>query len=73
MTAHRGFGNVRELPSKRYQASYWHEGVRHKAPRTFRTQTDARDWLTSEKAKLLRGDWSDPGAGSLRFDALSVQ
>ena len=32
MTNRRHFGNVRRLPSGRYQASYWHDGQRHTAP-----------------------------------------
>ena len=35
MTKRRHFGNVRKLPSGRYQAAYWHEGRRHTAPMTF--------------------------------------
>jgi hypothetical protein len=31
----RGWGFIRKLPSKRYQASYIHELARHTAPRTF--------------------------------------
>ena len=38
----RGFGSIRRLPSKRYQASYQGpDGARHKAPDTFATKGDA--------------------------------
>ena len=33
----RHFGSVRKLPSKRWQASYWHIGSRHPAPHVRRT------------------------------------
>ncbi len=29
MPARRHFGSVRKLPSGRYQASYWHNVIRH--------------------------------------------
>jgi integrase len=73
MTGRRQFGNVRRLPSRRYQASYWHQGKRHVAQYTFTTRTLATDWLTSEKAKVLRGVWIDPDAGKITFAALSSQ
>lgn len=51
----RSFGNVRQLPSGRWQAWYRLNGRHHAAPSTFRTQTEARDWLTTVQADLLRG------------------
>ncbi len=42
----RGFGMVRRLPSKRYQASYAGPDLgRHTAPNTFTTKGDAEAWL----------------------------
>ena len=42
----RGFGYVRRLPSKRYQASYAGPDLqRHVAPTTFTTKGDAEAWL----------------------------
>ena len=44
---HRGFGHVRKLPSKRWQASYIGPDLaRHAAQQTFDTREDAEGWLT---------------------------
>jgi integrase len=63
----RHFGSVRTLPSGRYQASYWFEGRRHVASRTFGTKTDARLFLDDVSTTLTRGDWIDPDAGRRNF------
>lgn len=58
MTAHKSFGTVRQLPSKRYQASYvWPpaSSERHNAPTTFHTKTDARAWLNAQQTDRGRG------------------
>ena len=59
-THRRHFGSVRRLPSKRWQASYWHLGARHAAPHTFATKTDALAWLSSVETDINRGLWLDP-------------
>jgi len=59
----RKFGSTRRLPSGRYQASYWHDGARHTADQTFRSDTAARDWLIQQRADLLKGNWIDPSSG----------
>ena len=47
MGRRRTFGNVRKLPSGRYQARYRDpSGYRHRAPLTFATIADANRWLT---------------------------
>ena len=54
----RGFGMVRRLPSKRYQASYaGPDLVRYTAPSTFETKDAAVFWLTNERRKLADVDW----------------
>ncbi len=61
------FGAIRQLPSGRLQASYVGlDGVRYNAPHTFDTKTDARGWLSIERAKLVTGKWSpmDAARGS---------
>ena len=46
--ARRGFGQVRKLPSGRWQASYvGPDGQRHNAPQTFQAKTDAAGWLAA--------------------------
>lgn len=65
---HRRFGNVRTLPSGRFQASYLApDGLRRYAPETFETRKEADDWLTLRQAELLRGEWTDPNRGRLPF------
>jgi integrase len=63
---HRRFGNVRELPSGRYQASYLGpDGRRHTAPDTFQRKSDAERWLTLTEAQIFNGDWTDPQRGKI--------
>lgn len=56
----RSFGTVRRLPSGRHQAFYRWEGQRVTAPRTFRTKTEASDWLAAERTHRLAGDAPRP-------------
>lgn len=53
------FGAIRQRSSGRYQASYvGPDGVRHNAPQTFDTMTDARGWLAIQQGRILDGSWS---------------
>jgi integrase len=56
------FGKIETLPSGRYRASYIFPpgptGVRHFAPTTFDTVTDADAWLAVERARIVAGDWT---------------
>lgn len=57
----RGFGSLRRLPSKRWQATYTGpDGVRHNAPSTFSAKDDAVAWLASERRLVDWGDWTPP-------------
>lgn len=58
------FGNVRQLPSGRWQASYWHEGRRHTAPRTFDAKADGDAWLARIRTEIRTGEWIDPAAST---------
>jgi len=60
MTSRRHFGNVRKLPSGRYQASYWQEGERYVAEATFPAKADAQAYLSSIETEVGRGVWIDP-------------
>lgn len=63
MATRSTFGYIRKLPSGKFQASYTaKDGVRHNAPFTFLTRTDANGWLSKEHAKLLSGSWISPKA-----------
>jgi integrase len=67
------FGNVRRLPSGRYQASYWHEAERHIADHTFTFKADADAWIASVQTDIGRGQWLDPRGGRERFDAYAAR
>lgn len=74
MTARRRFGAIRRLPSGRWQASYLGpDGIRRRAPHTFRTKTDADRWLVTSQAELVGGRWRDPGEGRQLFDSYATK
>lgn len=65
--ATRYFGNVRKLPSGRYQARYFGpDGTRRPAqradgaPLTFDTRSDAEAWLALRQSEILRQEWLPP-------------
>jgi integrase len=56
------FGQVRRLPSGRWQARYTVPGTdrRQAAPFTFDTRMDAEAWLKTVRTDMHRGRWSAP-------------
>lgn len=61
MSNRRGFGAIRKLPSKRYQASYLGpDMVRHKAPVTFEAREDAEARLVARGVEIKNEDWTPP-------------
>ncbi|MGB8506630.1 hypothetical protein [Mycobacterium sp.] len=57
----RGWGWIRRLPSKRFQASYvGPDLVRHTAPSTFTTKMDAEAWLAGERRSIELDTWIPP-------------
>lgn len=65
---HRRFGNVRRLPSGRYQASYiGPDGRRRVAPETYERKSDAERFLTLVEAQIYRGEWTDPESGKIEL------
>ena len=63
----RGFGHVRRLPSKRWQASYiGPDLIRHHAPQTFDAKEDAEGWLAARRAEITGDDWKPIGRGAGR-------
>lgn len=71
--ARRSFGQIRKLPSGRYQARYADpEGrttinsrgnaalVLHTAPHTFDARIDAEAWITDERRFISAGTWTPP-------------
>ena len=73
----RMFGRLRRLPSGRYQASYLHNGVVHKAAATFPTKSSADHWLTDE-ADLIEldrrhaGTWTPPATRAAKDAAAKL-
>lgn len=67
MARSRPFGNIRKLPSGRYQARYWRLGKQVPADVTFATKADARAWLATMETDLLGGRHVDPSSGRERF------
>ncbi|MFJ4102483.1 tyrosine-type recombinase/integrase [Amycolatopsis japonica] len=58
---HRGFGTVRQLPSKRWQARYpGPDGIMRPAPDTFDTKRSAERWLSLTETQVTQGEWIDP-------------
>lgn len=62
------FGNVRRLPSGRYQARYTGpDGHTHRAHVTFDTKGDAETWLSTVRTDIVRETWRPPsGAGGVK-------
>lgn len=61
MARRRGFGAIRKLPSRRWQASYvGPDTIRHQAPVTFETSEDAEGWLTDRRREIKNEDWTPP-------------
>ncbi len=66
----RQFGNIRKLPSGRYQARYTGPDGHTYGPAaltngqalTFQTKGDADDWLSLRRSEILRNDWLPPAA-----------
>lgn len=55
------WGTVEPLPSGTYRARYTGtDGERYKAPHTFSTKTDARNWLATQQAAISNGTWRSP-------------
>lgn len=56
----RPFGNVRLLPSGRFQARWdGPDGHTHTAPATFPTREAAKVWLASQRVDRAEGSWID--------------
>ncbi|WP_028645236.1 tyrosine-type recombinase/integrase [Nocardioides sp. URHA0020] len=61
------FGNIRKLPSGRFQARYvGPDGLSHNAHTTFDTKGDAEAWLATVRADIVREAWSPASVTSTR-------
>lgn len=58
LKARGGWGAIRRLPSKKYQASYLGpDKNRHTSPTTFTTKTQAHLWLDEQRLAVEKGFW----------------
>lgn len=63
MGARRGFGTLRRLPSKRWQASYIGPDLARHTPGnriTFDAEIDGEAWLAAERRLITEGTWVPP-------------
>ena len=61
----RTFGNIRRLPSGRYQVRFTHpDGSPVRAPQTFTARVDAERWLADRRREIETGDYRTPPASS---------
>jgi Phage integrase, N-terminal SAM-like domain len=67
-TGHRRFGNIRRLPSGRYQVSYpGLDGQRRYGPETFERKADAKRFLALIEMQIYHGEWADPELGKVEL------
>lgn len=67
------FGMIDKLPSGKYRARYIDDaGVRHNAPMTYDTITDARAYLAQIRTDMSRGEWTSPVARAAAKKAAST-
>ncbi|GAA4453069.1 tyrosine-type recombinase/integrase [Phytohabitans houttuyneae] len=65
---HRRFGNMRRLPSGRYQVRYpGPDGLPRTAPETFARKGEAERYLSIVEAQLARHEWVDPDRAKIRL------
>ncbi len=65
---HRRFGNVRKLPSGRFQIRYpGPDGQIRTGPETYERKSDADKALVLIEAQMTAGDWTDPDRGKIKL------
>jgi len=63
------FGGIRKLPSGNFQARYTApDGKKYTAPTTFTTVTDARTYLATVQADLVRQTWRAPVRSGIKLN-----
>lgn len=69
----RGFGNIRKLPSGRYQVRYTGpDGAEHRAPKTFGARIDAEAFITDRRREIDRGLWNPVDADQAESPLFAV-
>ena len=70
MAGRSGFGNVRKLPSGRWQARYTGpDMITYPGVTTFQTKGDAQAWLAGERRLISLQQWSSPDARAIQAAA----
>jgi len=70
----RRFGNVRQLPSGRWQVRYrGPDGQLRSLPRTFEAKRDAERTLSVIETQLIQDDWTDPKRGAVKLTGYAEQ
>ncbi len=65
---HRRFGNVRKLPSGRFQIRYpGPDGRMRPGPETYERKGDAEKALVITEAQMASGEWTDPERGKIKL------
>jgi integrase len=65
---HRRFGNVRKLPSGRYQIRYpGPDGRMRTGQDTYERKSDAERALSMIEAQMIAGEWTDPERGRVKL------
>lgn len=65
------FGHVEPLPSNRWRARYTGPDGKRRSS-TFHTKADARAWLSTQQADVVRKAWRAPEAGKRTFGAYAA-
>lgn len=61
----RSFGSVDELPSSNFRARWRQDGKRVTAPMTLASERDAKSFLLTVEADLIRGKRASTNSGSM--------
>ncbi|MEU7942249.1 tyrosine-type recombinase/integrase [Microbispora bryophytorum] len=65
---HRRFGNIRKLPSGRYQIRYpGPDGQMRSGSETYERKGDAERALSLVEAQIIKGEWTDPDRGKVKL------
>jgi integrase len=71
---HRRFGNIRKLPSGRYQVRYpGPDGRIRTAPETYARKQDAERHLVLIETQMMRQEWTDPARAKVTIEAYAVR
>jgi hypothetical protein len=68
MGGRRGFGNIRKLPSGRFQIRYpGPDGRIRSGSETYERKGDAERALSLVEAQIIKGEWTDPERGKIKL------